>query len=114
MEKSEMTTLTRVLEKLHDRGFDHELKMSDHGRMQSPDTSKIYHPEDLLIVKTYRFEGESDPSDSSVLYVLEDKDGDKMYILDAYGIYTTHDESGFNEFIKKIPVEDRDEQILFG
>ncbi|RAJ85710.1 hypothetical protein CLV59_102415 [Chitinophaga dinghuensis] len=114
MEKPEMTTLTRVLEKLHDRGFDHELKMSDHGRMQSPDTSKIYDPEDLLIVKTYRFEGESDPSDSSVLYVLEDKEGDKGYVLDAYGTYTTHDESGFNEFIKKIPVEDRDEQLLFG
>ncbi|NSL89679.1 hypothetical protein [Chitinophaga solisilvae] len=115
MEKpGEMTTLTRVLEKLHERGFDHELKMSDHGRMQSPDTKKIYNPEDLLIIKTYRFEGESDPSDSSILYVMEDKEGNKGYVLDAYGAYSSHDESGFDEFIQKIPVEDREEQLLFG
>ncbi len=115
MEKpGEMTTLTRVMEKLRERGFDHELKLSDHGRMQNPESKKIYNPEDLLIVKTYRFEGDSDPSDSSVLYVLEDKDGDKSFVLDAYGAYSDHAGSGFDEFIQKIPVEDRDEQLLFG
>ncbi|MBC9910692.1 hypothetical protein [Chitinophaga varians] len=115
MEKpGEMTTLTRVLERLHEKGYDHELKMSDHGRMQSPDTQKIYNPEDLTIIKTYRFEGESDPSDSSILYVMEDAEGNKGYVLDAYGAYTSHDEPWFDEFIKKIKVEDREEQILFG
>ncbi|WP_143308215.1 hypothetical protein [Chitinophaga vietnamensis] len=115
MEKpGEMTTLTRVLEKLHERGFDHELRMSDHGRMQSADTQKIYNPEDLTIIKTYRFEGESDPSDASILYVMEDKEGDKGYVIDAYGVYSSHEESGFNDFIKQIPVEDREEQLLFG
>ncbi|HVI48345.1 MAG TPA: hypothetical protein VM802_25980 [Chitinophaga sp.] len=114
MEKpGEMTTLTRVLEKLHERDYDHELKMSDHGRMQSPDRQKIYNPEDLTIIKTYRFEGESDPSDSSILYILEDKDGDKSYILDAYGVYSSHEEAGFDEFIQKIRVEDREDQLLF-
>lgn len=115
MEKpGEMTTLTRVLERLHEKGFDHELKMSDHGRMQSSVSNKIYDPGDLKIIKTYRFEGESDPSDSSVLYVLEDKEGEKGYVLDAYGIYSTHEESGFDEFLQKIPVEDREDQLLFG
>lgn len=110
----EMTTLTRVLETLRLKGFDHELKMSDHGRMQSDDNKKIYNPDDLKIIKTYRFEGESDPSDSSILYIMEDKDGNKGYVLDAYGVYSTHEESGFDEFIQKIPVEDRDDQLLFG
>ncbi|RBL93712.1 hypothetical protein [Chitinophaga flava] len=115
MEKpGEMTTLTRVLQRLHEKGFDHELKMSDNGSMQSADTQKVYHPEDLLIIKTYRFEGESDPSDSSILYVMEDKEGNKGFVLDAYGVYSTHEESGFDEFIHQIKVEDREEQILFG
>lgn len=115
MEKpGEMATLTRVLERLHEKGFDHELKMSDHGRMQSSVSNKIYNPEDLKIIKTYRFEGESDPSDSSALYVLEDKEGEKGYVLDAYGTYSTHEESGFDEFLQKIPVEDREDQLLFG
>lgn len=107
-----MTTLSQVMEKLRNKGYEREFKMSDHGRMQS-DSGKIYNPDDLKIIKTYRFEGESDPSDSSILYLLEDKEGDIGYVLDAYGMYSTHEEAGFNEFVKRIPVEDRDEQLLY-
>lgn len=110
----EMTTLVQVMNKLRDKGFDNELKVSDHGRMQSAVNDQVYDPEDLKIIKTYRFEGESDPSDNSVLYLLEDREGRKGYVLDAYGMYTSHDESGFDEFLQKIPVEDRDEQVIFG
>ena len=114
MEKpGEMTTLSRVLEKLHEKGFDHELKMSDHGRMQNVEKQKIYNPEELKIIKTYRFEGESDPADMSVLYLIEDQDGEIGYVLDAYGAYSTHEESGFDEFLQKIPVEDREDQLIF-
>lgn len=109
-----MTTLSRVMEKLHEKGYDHELKMSDHGRMQSVDKQKIYNPDELKIIKTYRFEGESDPADMSILYLIEDKDGNVGYVLDAYGVYSTHEEAGFDEFIQKIPVEDREDQLLFG
>ncbi|WP_346316904.1 hypothetical protein [Chitinophaga sp. YIM B06452] len=110
----EMTTLSQIMAKLHSKGFDNEFKVSDHGRMQSPDGDQIYNPEDLKIIKTYRFEGESDPSDNSVLYLLEDQEGHKGYVLDAYGMYSSHDEAGFDEFLKKIPVEDREEQVIFG
>ena len=109
-----MNTLSQVMNKLHSKGYDNELKMSDHGRMQSVTEQKIYNPDDLKIIKTYRFEGESDPSDSSVLYLMEDKEGMKGYVLDAYGVYSTHDESGFDDFLKKIPVEDREEQLIYG
>ncbi|WP_343700638.1 hypothetical protein [Chitinophaga sp.] len=110
----QMNTLSQVMAKLHSKGYDNEFKMSDHGRMQPAEGDQIYDPDDLKIIKTYRFEGESDPSDSSVLYLLEDKEGRKGYILDAYGMYTSHDETGFAEFLKKIPVEDREEQVIFG
>ncbi|MGN6510914.1 MAG: hypothetical protein ACTHLD_15720 [Chitinophaga sp.] len=110
----EMTTLSQIMNKLRDTGFDNELKVRDHGRMQSAVNDQVYDPEDLKIIKTYRFEGESDPSDNSVLYILEDREGRKGYVLDAYGMYTSHDESGFDEFLQKIPVEDRDEQVIFG
>ncbi len=110
----EMTTLSQIMAKLHSKGYDNEFKVSDHGRMQSPDGDHIYNPEDLKIIKTYRFEGESDPSDNSVLYLLEDQEGHKGYVLDAYGMYSSHDEAGFDEFLKKIPVEDREEQVIFG
>ncbi|SFG58610.1 hypothetical protein [Pedobacter insulae] len=109
----EMNTLSQILEKLRLKGKDNEIKMSDHGKMQSANLNKIYTPEDLTIVKSYRFEGMSDPGDNSVLYLLVDKDGDMGYMLDAYGTYSDNAGSGFDDFLKKIPVADRDEQEIF-
>ncbi|GAA0533071.1 hypothetical protein GCM10009415_13190 [Chitinophaga japonensis] len=106
-----MATLTQVMEKMRAKGYEQEFKMSDHGRMQLPGSKKVYNAEELKIVRTFRFEGESDPADSSVLYLLETRDGEKGFLLDAYGAYSGHAESGFDEFLKKIPVEDRDDQF---
>lgn len=110
---AEMNTMSQILEKLRLKGRDNEIRMSDHGKMQSASLNKIYKPEDLTIVKTYRFEGMSDPGDNSVLYLVEDKDKDIGYILDAYGIYSDNEGPTFDDFLKKIPVADRDEQELF-
>jgi len=109
----EMNTLSQILEKLRLKGKDNELKMTDHGKMQSKSLDKIYKPEDLTIVKTYRFEGPSDPADNSVLYLLEDQEQNIGYILDAYGTYSDNQGPGFDDFLKKIPTENRDEQELF-
>lgn len=110
---AEMNTLSQILEKLRLKGKDNEIKMTDHGKMQSATLNKIYKPEDLTIVKTYRFEGMSDPADSSVVYITIDKDGDMGYMMDAYGIYSDNLGSAFDDFLKKIPVAERSEQELF-
>lgn len=109
----EMNTLSQILEKLRTKGIDNELKMTDHGKMQSKTLDKIYTPEDLNIVKTYRFEGMSDPADNSVLYMVEDSDKNIGYILDSYGAYSDNDGPAFADFLKKINTVDRDEQELF-
>ena len=73
-------------------------------------------PETLLrrtIIKTYRFEGDSDPSDSSILYLIEANDGLVGYSIDAYGVYSNHDDVNYDEFIRKINVSERDEQEIF-
>ncbi len=109
----EMNTLSQILEKLRTKGIDNELKMTDHGKMQSKTLNKIYTSDDLTIVKTYRFEGMSDPADSSVLYMVEDSDKNIGYILDAYGAYSDNDGAAFADFLKRINTADRDEQELF-
>lgn len=106
-----MTSLITILEKLRLRKQDNEFKMVPEGF--TADKGKIYQPGDLKIIKTYRFEGESDPSDSSIIYLIEANDGLVGYSLDAYGVYSDHDDDGYDDFIRKIPMEDRDEQILF-
>lgn len=107
-----MTSLLSILEKLRIRKQDNEFKMTREGFTAGK--GKTYNPADLKIIKTYRFEGESDPSDSSVIYLIEANDGLIGYSLDAYGVYSSHDEEeGYDEFIRKIPMEDRDEQLIF-
>lgn len=114
MEHSEeMSTLSEVLERLRQKGLDYEVKMSDQSKMQAAGLKKTYQPDDLKIIKTYRFEGMSDPGDNAVLYLVEDQDKDIGYILDAYGIYSNNEGADFADFLKKIPVANRDEQELF-
>ena len=108
---AEMTTLSQVIEKLRIKRQDNEFRMSAEGF--GPGNGKYYHAEDLKIIRTYRFEGESDPSDSSILYVIEAPDGMIGYSLDAYGAYSNHDDDHYDDFIRKVPVEERDEQLLF-
>ncbi|MEE6187506.1 hypothetical protein PIECOFPK_00013 [Mycovorax composti] len=114
MEKrQEMTTLSQVMEKLRQRGVDNEIRMNENKEMKSEKSGKVYQPEDLIIFRTFRFEGDSNPDDNAVLYVLEDKDGELGYIIDAYGAYSSHEGSEFDDFLKQIKVEDREEQELF-
>ena len=107
----EMSTVSMVLEKLRLKKRDNEFRMTPEGF--STGKGKTYNPEDLKIIRTYRFEGESDPSDNSIIYLLEANDGLTGYSLDAYGVYSEHGDDGYDDFIRKIPVEERDEQQLF-
>jgi hypothetical protein len=43
--------------------------------------------DELTIVEHHRFEGVSDPDDSSVVYALEAPNGLKGVLVDAYGAY---------------------------
>ena len=106
-----MTTLSGVLEKLRIKKQDNEFIMTAEG-FTSP-AGKLYKVDELTIIKTYRFEGNSDPSDSSILYLMEASDGLIGYSIDAYGVYSNHDEAGYDEFIRKINVSERDEQEIF-
>jgi hypothetical protein len=109
--KVEMTTLSAVLEKLRLRKQDNEFRMTENGFGSE---AKVYQPEELKIIRTYRFEGESDPGDSSILYLIEANDGKIGYSLDAYGVYSNHDDDRYDDFIRRISMEERDEQIIFG
>ena len=108
MEKEHMTTMTSVLEMLRVKRQDNEFTMSNEGFKFG---SKIYQPEDLIIVKTYRFEGESDPSETAIIYLLQAKDGLVGYSIDTYGAQSNNAD-GYDDFIKKIKMEDRENQLL--
>ncbi len=107
---TEMVTLSVVLEKLRKQRHDNEFTME--GECFTTANGNKYTPEDLTIIKTYRFEGDSDPADSSVLYVIEANDGLMGYVMDIYGAESNHD-AAFDDFVRQIKMEDRAEQLIF-
>jgi len=107
--KTEMTTLSSILEKLRLKKIDNEFRWSPEGFTAGK--GKVYTPDQLTILKTYRFEGESDPSDMEILYIIKANDGLIGYSIDAYGMYSNHeDEGGYDNFIRQIPISNGNEQ----
>lgn len=107
-----MSTTSEVLETLRLKKMDNEFRWTPEGFTAGK--SKTYQPDELEIVKTFRFEGASDPSDTAILYVIRANDGLTGYTLDAYGVYSSHEnEGGYDNFIRQIPQAGHDEQLLF-
>ena len=48
-----------------------------------------------------------------VSHLIEANDGLIGYSLDAYGAYSNHEDDGYDDFIRKIVMEEREEQIIF-
>ena len=109
-QKKEMATLTSILEKLRVRKIDNEFQNTPNGFTAA--NNKFYQPHDLRIIRTYRFEEESNPDDNAIIYVIEANDGLIGYRLDAYGVYSDHD-AAYDDFIRQIPVHEKEEDMHF-
>ncbi len=46
------------------------------------------YPEEFNVDETYRFEGDSNPDDSAVLYAISSSTGLKGTLVDGYGAYS--------------------------
>ncbi len=108
MEKVDMTTLSSVMEKLRLKRQDNEFVMKEEGLSYG---TKTYQPDEVTIIKTFRFEGDSDPADSAILYLIEANDGLVGYSIDVYGANSNNDDA-YDEFIKKVKVVDRGDNVL--
>ncbi|RMZ60696.1 hypothetical protein D1632_01565 [Chryseobacterium nematophagum] len=104
-----MTTLSEVMRKLSERGIMREFRMNEKEEMKLENSEKSYHPSDLIILKTYRFEGDSNPDDNAVLYVVKDTLGNRGMIIDSYGADSNYSGEKFDSFLRNIPVEENDE-----
>ncbi len=109
MSNHNLKTLSEVLTILVKRGITKEIRMNDQHQLVLEDGEKTYEPEDLRIVKSYRFEGDSSPEDSAVLYVLEDIEGEFSTLLDSYGAESNFSGEEFDNFLRAIPIEENPE-----
>ena len=82
-----MQTMTAILDVLTGTGYTTQFKVTDKG-IQSLTTQKTYTSDEVSINHFYRFEGESNPDDSSIVYAIETTSGEKGTIIDSYGVYS--------------------------
>jgi hypothetical protein len=100
-----MKSLATCLNKMVTEGYSEDFQMTEQG-LESLHKHCNYRPEQIQIVNFFRFEGQSDPDDNAILYVIETNDGTKGTLIDAYGLYNDPKVSKFMkdvEIIKKKP-----------
>lgn len=104
-----MNTLTGVTNKWTQNGYTDTITISKDG-LYSTTKDKNYGPADVRVIDFYRFEGQSDPADNCILYVVETTDGVKGMVIDAYGTYADDDVTKFMKHVEEINknVEKRD------
>lgn len=82
--KKSYTTLSEAIQDSQKNGYDIDFNLTD-DQLESKALKQKWKPEELTVIKFYRFEGDSNPSDNSILYLIETKDGKKGMLVDSYG-----------------------------
>ena len=107
-EKEHMKTMVSCNNTLTKIGFVTQFKATPAGLL-SMKTEKIFQPHEIKVPRYYRFEGESNPSDNSILYAIEANDGEKGTLVDGYG---TSSDMHVANFMKNVPIEKKEEVIV--
>ena len=82
----EKQTLASVMQDLAARGFTEQFKAGP-GGLLAVRTKQTFAPSEVIIREDYRFEGESDPDDMSIVYAIETRTGVRGTLADAFGVY---------------------------
>src|SRR5687768_7218348 len=98
IEKVNMSTMVTIVESLAGNGYRTQFKVTDEG-FTSLDTHELYSADQVKINNFYRFEGESNPDDSSILSAIETNAGIKGTLIDSYGAYS---DPLINSFIQDV------------
>src|SRR3989337_3028752 len=90
-----MKSLSTCLNRIIADGYTEDFKIGETG-LEGLQHNKTYKPQDISVVNFYRFEGQSDPDDNAILYVIETNDGTKGTLINSYGLYS---DNRLNNFI---------------
>jgi hypothetical protein len=84
----EYTTLVEALNDLKKRGYTYNFNLLE-DCLECREEGITLSPNEFHITEVYRFEGESDPDDNTILYAIESEDGRlKGALVNAYGVYS--------------------------
>jgi hypothetical protein len=93
-----MKTLSERLAETAQQGYTENFRVAG-DRLISVSAGDYYTSQEVCIVDYFRFEGYTDPQDSSILYLIQTDDGRKGTLIDAYGVYA---DSMISDFVSEI------------
>jgi hypothetical protein len=105
----DMKNLSECIKIALGRGFAENFKVNAIG-LTTEDGKSVYTPQDIRISNFYRFEGNSNPDDNSILYLIETNDRKKGTLVDAYGAYG---ETLITNFIRQVTDIQKRHQLVF-
>lgn len=109
MENNGLKSEKDYIEKYQQKGYTHSYRIADN-MLVSPGTEMKYNPMDVHIVAEHRFEGISNPSDMSILYVIETKDGSRGTVL---ANYSPASDTSMAQFFNAVPKENVSQKANF-
>jgi hypothetical protein len=95
-----LKSLASCLKRIVSDGYTEDFKVEGL-RLASISTKRRYQPQQVHIVNSFRFQGNSDPSDSAFIYVIETTDGLKGTLVDATGKLSNFIQSLRNGAVKE-------------
>lgn len=95
-----LETMVSVMQKLEEEGYNVQFQATADG-LVSLKSNKIYQPGEVRVENFYRFEGESNPDDSSIVYAIAAGD-ERGTLIDSYGRYSDEHVAGFMKLVEKI------------
>jgi hypothetical protein len=111
IKKDEMKTLVSCINSLVKAGFTEDYKING-DKLKALKRERNYNPEEVKVLNFYRFEGDSDPADNSILYAIETTDGSRGTLVDAYGPYADSKISSFMHQVDEINKKTNREEKL--
>lgn len=98
--KNTMKPLSEVMNDLKKQGHQLDFTISKEGILSTlDDPRREITPNEVSILETYRFEGMSNPSDNSILYLLKIRSGETGTLVNSYGAEST---ALIDKFIKHL------------
>ncbi len=98
MPRHNLKPLSQIIKDLANHGYDSQFTVKDHW-LYSFNSKKSYAPQQVRLEEEYRFEGNTNPSDQSILYQIRCETGEKGIIVANYGAHANQE---VHEFVQEV------------
>lgn len=93
-----MATLSKSISNAIKNGYTEKYRMATIGFTTEAE-ERYYSRTEIRINTLFHFEGNADPKDNAILYLIETSDRKKGILIDGYG---THSEGSISTFIRAL------------